>query len=204
MELSEEQIFGLLAKIADKNAKLASERAVETLYLEFNRLVRNFLWKSVTQDPELIEEVVQDTFFEVWKYPERFRGESKFKTWLLGVARYKALDGLRKHGKDNKHETLDDFEDELVAQDMAISDLIQKEQIQRALMSCLESLTTSGKLSAAHREVMHLAYIEDQDINEMANILDCLENTIKTRLHYARQRIKKCLEIRLSGGVGHG
>lgn len=201
MELSEEQILCLLNQVANSNAKVVKERAIESLYLEFNRAIRNFVWKSITQDPNVIEEVVQDTFFEVWKHPERFRGESRFKTWLLGIARYKALDCLRKLRKD--HDPLEEVEEHLETTDISLSDAIQNEQIQKAFKFCLENLTASGKLSIAHREVLHLAYIEDQDINEMANILDCLESTIKTRLHYARQRIKKCLEIRLSGAIDY-
>jgi len=199
MELTEEQIFLLLNKIANRDVKTVSERAIETLYLEFSRAVRNYVWKTFTQDSTFIEEIVQDTFFEVWKHPERFRGESKFKTWLLGIARHKALDCLRMQRKD--HDPLEDVAEVLESDDISVTEIIQKEQIMQGVKFCLESLTANGKLSAAHSEVLHLAYIEDQDINEIASILDCLESTIKTRLHYARQRIKHCLKMRLFGGA---
>lgn len=200
--MTEAQILGLLKKIADRTPKAISERAIETLYLEFSRPINNYVWKTFSQDPTLIEEVIQDTFLEVWKHPGRFRGESQFKTWLLGIARHKALDCLRKNSKN--HEPLEDFEDELVSHEITVSELIQKEQIQKALTTCLENLTANGKLSVEHKEVLHLTYIEDQDIKELASILDCIESTVKTRLHYARLRIKKCLEMRLAGGIGHG
>lgn len=202
MEMTEDQVRCLLEKVANRTPKIVSERAIEALYLEFSRPIHNYIWKTFSKDPTLIEEVIQDTFLEVWKHPERFRGESQFKTWLLGIARHKALDCLRKRSKN--HEPLEDFEDELVSHEITVSELIQKEQIQKALTSCLENLTANGKLSAIHKEVLHLTYIEDQDINELASILDCIESTIKTRLHYARLRIKKCLEMRLSRGIGHG
>lgn len=203
MEITEQQILSLLATIADRRAKRAAERAIETLYLEFSRLVRNFVWKTVSQDSMLIEEVIQDTFMEVWKYPERFRGESKFKTWLLSIARHKALDALRKRGKD--HELLEEeMEESLAADDVMLDSQIQQEQVHNAIMTCLETLSDSGKLSIEHKEVLHLAYIEDQDISEMAQILNCLESTIKTRLHYARLRIKNCLKSKLFGGEVYG
>jgi RNA polymerase sigma-70 factor, ECF subfamily len=202
MEMTEAQILGYLKKVADRTPKVISERAIEALYLEFSRPIHNYVWKTFSQDPTLIEEVIQDTFLEVWKHPERFRGESQFKTWLLGIARHKALDCLRKRNKN--HEPLEDYEEELVSHESSVSELIHNEQIQKALTSCLESLTASGKLSAEHKEVLHLTYIEDQDINELASILDCIASTIKTRLYYARLRIKKCLEMRLSGGIDHG
>lgn len=199
MELTEEQILALLEKVANRNAKAVSERAIETLYVEFSLPVRNFIWKSITHDEAQIEEVVQDTFFEVWKHPERFRGESKFKTWLLGIARHKALDSLRKRG--NNHEPLEEIEETLVSNELSVTEMIEKEQIQHAVKFCLENLSANGKLTSAHKEVLHLAYIEDQDINEMAQLLDCLENTIKTRLHYARLKIKNCLKKCLFGGT---
>ncbi len=199
MELTEEQILALLGKVANRNAKAVSERAIETLYVEFSLPVRNFIWKSITHDEAQIEEVVQDTFFEVWKHPERFRGESKFKTWLLGIARHKALDSLRK--RDNNHEPLEEIEETLVSNELSVTEMIEKEQIQHAVKFCLENLSANGKLTSAHKEVLHLAYIEDQDINEMAQLLDCLENTIKTRLHYARLKIKNCLKKCLFGGT---
>ena len=198
MGLTEEQIVSLLAKIANRNSKPISEQALASLYLEFHLSVRNYLFKSLTQDATLIEEVVQDTFFEIWKQPDRFRGESKFKTWLLGIARHKAIDCLRKNVKN--HVPIEEFEDALPDVQLSINDEIHREQIQQGLRYCLESLFSAGKLSESHREVLHLAYVQDQDIQEIAQVLGCLESTIKTRLHYARLRIKNCLKKRLIGG----
>ncbi|MEQ1543437.1 RNA polymerase sigma factor [Methyloglobulus sp.] len=202
MGLTEEQILSLLEKIANGNSKSLREQALSSLYLEYHRSVRNYIFKTFTQDATVIEEVVQDTFFEVWKQPDRFRGESKFKTWLLGIARHKTIDRLRKNVIN--HISIEEIEETLPSEDISISDLIHKEQIQQGLKYCLESLFTAGKLSDAHREVLHLAYIQDQDIHEIAQVLNCLESTIKTRLHYARLRIKNCLKKRLMGGIDHG
>ncbi len=201
MGLTEEQILSLLDKIANPNSKTISEQAISSLYIEYHRSVRNYLFKNFTQDDTVIEEVVQDTFFEVWKRPDRFRGESKFKTWLLGIARHKTIDRLRKNVIE--HIPMEDIEETLPSEQMSSSDLIHTEQIQQGLKHCLESLFAAGKLSNAHREVLHLAYIQDQDILEIAKVLDCLESTIKTRLHYARLRIKNCLKKRLMGGMDH-
>jgi len=201
MGLTEEQILSLLEKIADRTPKSISEQAISSLYLEYHRSVRNYVFKSFTRDETVIEEVVQDTFFEVWKRPELFRGEAKFKTWLLGIARHKTIDRLRKNVANNI--PIDEVEETLTSDEISVSDLIQQEQIQQGIKYCLESLVAAGKLSAAHREVLYLAYIQDQDILEIAQVLDCLESTVKTRLHYARQRIKNCLKKRLMGGIDH-
>lgn len=201
MGLTEEQILSLLDKIANRSPKSISEQALSSLYLEYHRSVRNYIFKTFTQDSTVIEEVVQDTFFEVWKQPDRFRGDSKFKTWLLGIARHKTIDRLRKNVTD--HIPIEEIEETMPSEDISISDLIHKEQIQQGVKYCLDSLFAAGKLSDAHREVLHLAYIQDQDIHEIAQVLNCLESTIKTRLHYARLRIKNCLKKRLMGGIDH-
>lgn len=198
MGLTEDQILSLLDAIANRTPKSISEQAMSSLYLEYHRFVRNYIFKTFTQDATVIEEVVQDTFFEVWKRPDRFRGESKFKTWLLGIARYKTIDRLRKNVAT--HIPIEEIEETMPSEDIAVSELIQQEQIQKGIKYCLESLATAGKLSEAHREVLHLAYVQDQDILEIAQMLNCLESTIKTRLHYARLRIKNCLKKRLMEG----
>lgn len=202
MELSEEQVFLLLEQTADKAKRTECERALERLYLEFHKPVRNYLWKSISQDHALIEEVVQDTFFEVWQHPDHFRGEAKFKTWLLSISRHKAIDSLRKRGM--AHDPIEVVEENLAAIDDSIIDCIQQEQIHQAIKSCLDGLSIGGKLSPAHKEVLHLAYLEDQDINEIAQITGCPENTVKTRLFYARQQIRNCLKKKLGERNQHG
>jgi RNA polymerase sigma-70 factor, ECF subfamily len=201
MELSEQQVMLLLQACANQARKQESERAFQSLYLEYHKAVRNYIWKSLSQDMGLIEEVVQDTFFEVWQHPERFRGESKFKTWLLSIARFKAIDGLRKrHVEVESIETVDET---LISFEDNVLDKLHQEQIKLAITTCLEVLSSSGKLSAAHKEALHLAYIEDFDINEIAEATACPESTVKTRLFYARQQIKNCIKKRLFGDNKH-
>ncbi|MBS1214873.1 MAG: hypothetical protein H6R26_3490, partial [Proteobacteria bacterium] len=170
-------------------------------YESFSLSVRNYVWKNWTQDPEVIEEVVQDTLFEVWKQPDRFRGESRFKTWLLGIARNKAVDQLRKSRPFV--EISEEMEDSLAADLPAITDVIAIDQIRNSLRICMECLSARGRLSEAHREILHLAYVEGQEVWEMAQIVGCPENTVKTRLHHARLRIKDCLTRRLRGETDH-
>lgn len=197
MDLTEDEIGRLLGSIAARDPRTAAERAMQTLYENFSLPVRNYVWKNWTQDAQLIEELVQDTLFEVWRQPERFRGESRFKTWLLSIARNKAVDRLRKCRP--VEELTEHVEETLAADQPAIIDVIALEEIRTSLKGCMESLTASGRLSQAHREILHLAYVEDLDIAEMARIVQCPENTVKTRLHHARLRIKNCMSRRLRG-----
>lgn len=195
MDLSEFEINELLRQIAGGKSRRLSERAIETLYKNFNVVLRSYVWKNFFTDEGRIEEVIQDTFLEVWRHPDRFRGESTFKTWLIGVVRHKALDARRKESP--RHEPIDDLEEVLPADTHTAIDQIEEEQIRQGLKFCLDSLSSLGKLSSAHREVLHLAYVEDLDVAEIAEIVVCPENTVKTRLHHARLKVKNCLQRRL-------
>lgn len=197
MDLTEDEIGNLLGAIAARIPRSVAERAMQVLYESFSLPVRNYVWKNWTQDSQIIEEVVQDTLFEVWRGPERFRGESRFKTWLLGIARNKAVDRLRKSRP--VEELSEEMEQTLAADLPTITDVIAIEQIRMNLRACMDSLAAAGRLSQAHREILHLAYVEDLDIAEMAQIVQCPENTVKTRLHHARLRIKDCMSRRLRG-----
>lgn len=205
MALDEPEIRHLLATIAARTPKAAAERAIEALYLEFSLSVRHYARKNWFHDDEDLDEVVQDVFWDVWKQPERFRGESKFKTWLLSVARNKTIDRLRQRQRSvNANVELDEnLEDQLAADVPALSDILHREQVRETLNDCMASLGARGKLSEVQREVLHLAYIEDQDLADIALIVGCPENTVKTRLHHARLRIKDCLARRLSGDFEH-
>ncbi|WP_045225818.1 RNA polymerase sigma factor [Methyloterricola oryzae] len=201
MDLTEDEIGDLLGAIAARIPRSAAERAMQVIYEGFSLSVRNYVWKNWTRDTHIIEEVVQDTLFEVWRQPERFRGESRFKTWLLGIARNKAVDKLRKSRPTE--DLSEELEQTLAAEMPTITDVIAVEQIRMSLRACMDSLTVAGRLSQAHREILHLAYVEDLDIAEMAQIVQCPENTVKTRLHHARLRIKDCMSRRLLSGECH-
>jgi RNA polymerase sigma-70 factor, ECF subfamily len=197
MELTEDEIARLLGAIATRTPMTVAERAMQRLYEGFSLPVRNYVWKNWTQDTHVIDEVVQDTLFEVWRQPERFRGESRFKTWLLGIARNKAVDQLR---RSRPSEEISEEMEQTLATDLpTITDVIAIEQIRLSLKTCTASLAATGRLSQAHQEILHLAYVEDLNIAEIALIVHCPENTVKSRLHHARMRIKDCMRRRLRG-----
>ncbi len=201
--MSEETIHHLLGLIADKSARQKSEQAFKTLYLDYSRTVRNFIGASLTSDTSLVEEIVQDTFLEVWKHPERFRGDAQFKTWLLSIARFKTIDVLRKQRVE--WEQIRRISPKCCRPGNLCRTRFYR-TISWAKLSCfsVEKLSAKGKLSAEHREVLHLVYIEDQDIAEAARIIGCPPNTVETRLHHARLKIKECLARCLPEGGEFG
>jgi|GEM_PF-660140 len=187
--------------MGDRSDTRSIDQALRVLYSEYDGAVRAFIAKQFTQNSELIDEVVQDTFVEVWKFPERYNDEYTFKTWLLGIARHKAIDALRKLPAAS--ESVELFAHTLPASAHDVTDVIYQDQVNELLKSGLTQLLENGKLSADHREVLQLMYVNELNVTEIAAIIRCPENTVKTRLHYARERVRSHFETCLKGFIFH-
>ncbi len=184
MELDNQIVLGLLERVGS-----GDETAFTTLYRSVNRRVFAFALNQL-RDEARAEEVVVDTLHEVWKHPERFNATSKFSTWVLGIARYKILNAFRSstHSYD---ELTDEMSETVASDDASPHDLLAASQRQTGVRECMDKLTTD------HRECMHLVFFEGMSLGEVATLQACPENTIKTRLFHARQKIKNCLRLLL-------
>jgi RNA polymerase sigma-70 factor (ECF subfamily) len=166
------------------------QAAFEELYKAFSRKVYAYVL-NMLKDHVRAEEVLVDTMHQVWRNPAQFRGDSQFSTWLIGVARNKALMVFRGRRPDEAHDDLDDVA-ETMADDSedAYEQLAQKQRTE-GVRHCMD------KLSDEHRECLHLVFYEGYSLAEVAEVQRCPENTVKTRLFHARQKIKNCLRLLL-------
>ena len=137
-------------------------------------------------DDHAIREIVVETMYEVWLVAERFASQSQVKTWVLGIARHKLLDAVRRDRK-RQHEDIDDHADELV--DINADLLAQLAEKQRAewVAHCMQ------RLPADQRESLHLMFVEGLDVAAIAELQDCPGGTIKTRVFHAKRKLKDCL-----------
>jgi RNA polymerase sigma-70 factor (ECF subfamily) len=127
-----------------------------------------------------------EVFLDVWRQAESFKAKSLVSTWLLGIARYKALSALRRRSDEH----LDD--DALAMIEDPADDaetLVEKEDCRAIVQHCL------AQLSPAHREVLDLVYYHEKSVNEAAEIVGIPANTVKTRMFYARTRMEKFLKL---------
>jgi RNA polymerase sigma-70 factor (ECF subfamily) len=175
--LSDAEVSVLLRRVAAKD-----ESAFVELHRQFARSVFAFALNRV-HDRDEAETVVSDTLYEIWRQPLRFRGDSRFSTWLLGIARHKILDMLR--ARDDPHEELDE---EMPSGDLGAFDILAAKQRHAGVRRCME------RLQDAQRESLHLVFYEGFSLDEVAAVQQCPENTVKTRLFHARKKIKNCLE----------
>jgi len=161
------------------------EGAMASLYGAFCRRVHAFVLNRC-HDPALAEEVVVDTMFEVWRRPDRFRGESRFSTWLIGIARHKMIDAVRACG--DRPDDLGDYEDVLAGPDQDAFDRVYTSQRRHHVAECLR------RLPADQCEAMHLVLYQGFTLSEVAALQGVPENTVKTRLFHARRRLHSSLE----------
>jgi RNA polymerase sigma-70 factor, ECF subfamily len=158
-------------------------RAMQVLFARHNVRVYRFVMR-LAGDAALAEDLVSEVFLEVWRKAGRFEGRSQVSTWLLAIARYKAISQLRNRSEDQLDEqmaeTIEDPSDnpeELLAQ-RDRSTLIRK---------CLE------QLSSAHREIIDLIYYHEKSMQEVAQIMQVPEATVRTRMFYARKHLAELL-----------
>jgi RNA polymerase sigma-70 factor (ECF subfamily) len=156
---------------------------MQSLFALHNVRVFRFLVRFVG-DTSAAEDLVSEVFLDVWRQAGRFRGRSQVMTWLLALARNKALSALRRRSTE-------ELDDKAVA---AIEDpqdnpevTIQNRQTSEILLNCLT------QLSPAHREVIDLVYYHEKSIDEVADITGVPPNTVKTRMFYARRRIAELM-----------
>jgi len=168
-----------LARIAVRD-----EEAMAALYRAFSRRVHAYVVNHC-HDAAMAEEVTVDTMFEVWRRPDRFRGESRFSTWLIGIARHKMIDAIRQ--REEPAEDLEDFAETLADPGPDAFDAASDMQRRVRVEACL------GRLPREQREAMHLVFYQGMTLGEVASVQGIPENTVKTRMFHARRRIESDL-----------
>jgi len=161
--------------------------AFERLYGAYQRpLFRYFL--HFVHMVEVAEELTDDVLVEVWKNAARFHGRSKPSVWVFGIAYHKAMDALRRRRPPvvDLHAVENAPDDERLAPEAAALHESVRNDVALALAT----------LSAEHRAVLVLTFGHGYGYAEIAQIVGCPVNTVKTRMFYAKKRLKETLERR--------
>ena len=165
--------------------------AMQVLFARHHVKVYRFVLRLVS-NPTTAEDLISEVFLDVWRQASRFEARSQVSTWLLAIARFKALSALRKRPE----EELDD-EKAAAIEDTADDPEVtaQKKDKSEVLRNCL------AELSPDHREIIDLVYYHEKSVEEVAEIVGIPEATVKTRMFYAR---KKLAELLKNSGVDRG
>jgi RNA polymerase sigma-70 factor (ECF subfamily) len=156
--------------------------AFEKLYRLYQPRLDRFL-TGMLRRPQLVEEVLDDTMMVVWQTAGNFRGASKLSTWIFSIAYRKALKARARWPEPVVDEQLLTR----VSTDPGPEDQLGHNRLHDALVEAMDGL------SADHRAVVDLTYFHGLGYREIAEIVGCPVDTVKTRVFHARRRLKQAL-----------
>jgi RNA polymerase sigma-70 factor (ECF subfamily) len=141
---------------------------------------------TLVADASLAEEIVSDTMFAVWRGAGTFASTSRVSTWIFGIARHKALDAVRRSRPRQREVELDGA---------VTLPHPQEHPEEGVLRNQLAKLTqrAMAALTREHQEILRLVFYEEQPYEEISTLLGIPPNTVKTRVYYAKQRLKEQL-----------
>ena len=170
---SDQRECALLGRIAARDGA-----AMKELYLLYHRRLARFLMRLTTRY-DLAEEIINDTFWVVWQHAGDFRGASRVSTWIMGIAYRRGLKTLRYAGPPPA--------DVDVEAEAGSEEPTKQEELNEWLDVALQ------RLPHEQRMVIELAYHVGHSCEEIASIMQCPVNTVKTRMFHARRKLKTLL-----------
>lgn len=169
-----------------KRVTKQDEAAHRELFQHYHTRVFAFSMRRV-RDESLAEEIVVDTFFEVWRRADTFRGESAVSTWIFGIAQFKCLLEIRKLGR-GKRQSVSAVDDEILHRFADAQDPTERLEAREALAQVEELLKT---LPEAQRQTVELALIKGMSYPDVAAQLGVSQKTVKTRVLRARTKLRQ-------------
>jgi RNA polymerase sigma-70 factor (ECF subfamily) len=172
-------------------------RAFEILLGRHRRPIFNFILRYVGV-PAMAEDLLQETFLRVIKGAEAYQRQAKFTTWLYTIARNLCVDASRR-GKHRKAASLDTPMDSDGKEGATLLDVVadkaagaDRKVLTKELHGRLRNAI--AKLSEDQREVFLMREFLDMPFREIADVVGCPENTVKSRMRYALEKLREELE----------
>jgi RNA polymerase sigma-70 factor (ECF subfamily) len=137
---------------------------------------------SMTGDPEIAEDVVQEGWFRILRGIGKLRDASRLRAWLFSIVRRAFMDRLRHR---YRHSLCEPLEEEPASPEPALEfEWEENEMLYRSLQ----------RLSSSDRETIVLFYLRELDLREVSEVLNIPVGTVKSRLHRARRDLRRALE----------
>ncbi len=174
----------LIEKVADGN-----RLAMQVLFARHHARVYRFILR-LNGNTATAEDLTSEVFLSVWRQAHRFEARSAVSTWLLAIARYKALAELRRRPEVLSDQETADARDPSDDPEAAFESKHRGEILRKCLT----------RLSREHREIIDLVYYHEKSVQEVAEIVGIPGDTVKTRMFYARRKLSELLEA--EGVVG--
>jgi RNA polymerase sigma-70 factor (ECF subfamily) len=158
--------------------------AVRLLFMRHHARVYRFVVRQ-TGSESMADDIANEVFLELWRQAPAFEGRSEVSTWLLGIARFKALSSLRKRTE----EWIDEADAAAVPDE---ADNPETSVMKSDKAAALREMVAA--LNEEHRTVIDLAYYHGKSVTEIGEILDIPVATVKTRMFYARRKLGEALK----------
>ena len=174
--ISDEVLIGRIAN--------GDRLAMQVLFARHHVRVYRFVLR-LARNEATAEDLISEVFLDVWRQAGKFEGRSAVSTWMLGIARFKALSVLRRRPEEELDEKMAErIEDHSDDPEVALA----KKDKGAVLRQCLTVL------SVEHREIIDLVYYHEKSVEEVAEIVGIPEATVKTRMFYARKKLSELLK----------
>ncbi len=169
----------------------ADKAAVQALFARFHVRIYRFIVRMVGNEA-VAEELANEVFLDVWRQAGRFESRSSVSTWLMAIARNKAISHLRR----KKDMPLDDKMANLIEDTQDNPETVaQKTDKGAAIRLAIDSLSPN------HKAVIDLVYYHELSVREVSKVLDIPANTVKTRMFHARKNLAEKLK---QAGIDRG
>lgn len=173
---------------------LGDDKAVIRFYRHYHGFLYAFIRHRLSNEADA-EEVTQDVLLAVCQKPQAFRGQSKFSTWLCGIAKFKIVDLRRKQGHGLPIAEVDDeFVQEQADPNWNFVERLEAEEDEEALRHCRDALPDEQK------EAIFWVFYQGEGLDAVAARQECPVGTVKSRLFNARKRLHDCMSRWLEGG----
>jgi RNA polymerase sigma-70 factor, ECF subfamily len=173
--VSDETLMGRVAE--------GDRQAIRLLFERYQLIVYRFVLRLVANSATA-EDVVSDVFIELWRHAARFEGRARLSTWILAIARNRAVSAMRgRIDQPLDGATLETIPD----QGITAEETLHASERSAVLRQCLM------QLSPLHREIIDLVYYHEKSVEEASVILGVRAATVKTRMFYARRHLAEHL-----------
>jgi RNA polymerase sigma-70 factor (ECF subfamily) len=173
----EDSDWALIRRIGDGDPK-----AFERLYKRYYHYLFRFVYR-ITHRLELVEDIINDVMFVVWQKARGLEPKSRASAWILSIAYRKSLKSLYHSRITSNDVPLEEIEHDLSSDEAMIEQLELEDVLSVAL----------GSLSPEQRSIMELVYFHEMHYSDIAEVIGCPENTVKTRMFHARKKLRSLL-----------
>lgn len=180
--------------MTNKNDQLYIDKVINGDTNAFSYLVDNYksmvfsLAFKMTKNREEAEEISQDTFIKAYKNLNKFKGDSKFSTWLYRIAYHTSLDNLKKNKNNNSTFEINEITFNQIQSVENILEGIERKERAKIMDACL------NKLADEERSIIWMFYYDELSLKEIIKVTDLSEANLKVKLHRARKKLLAIVE----------